>query len=484
MVASRQNPGVLWSHNDDGYPGTIIALLTNGTVLAHYSVPEVYSGDFEDIAIGPGPNPAFADIYLGDIGDNFSSRSSVNIYRFPEPATYEFASANPPWLTLGGVQQIVLSYPDGPHNAEAMIVDPITGDLFIFTKLDSSSKVYRASRADLNSGQPITLTYLREISFRRPSAADISDGGQFIALRRGGNASLWVRSANQTVDEAFDNASTAIPLVSESNGESLAFAPNAAGYYTTSEGSYQAINWFARSDATPMTPRVFLSPGANWLYADFGDPAGEDWFTPAYEEYFYETGYAPLGFSSSERTTTSSGVSVLYLRTHFDVSNTNGLTNLALRVCFNDGIAAYLNGTEVLRQNLPTNADAGTFAAASREPLRWQWTSFSISASLLRPGDNVLAVEVHSAAGTASMNFDAQLVEARVDTLPAFVGAPQRVGNKWQLRVSGTRGRSVTVQKSSNLTTWTNLSTVLLTNGTATVLDPTNGSAGFYRFAP
>jgi hypothetical protein len=468
LVASRQNSGLLWSHNDNGYPGTIIALLTNGTILAHYSLPEVYGGDFEDIAIGPGPNPAFSYIYLGDT----------------EPAAYAFASGNPPWLSVGGAQQIVLSYPDGAHNAEAMLVDPLTGDLFIFTKLDSSSKVYRATRAEMNSGQPITLAYLREITFRKPSAADISDDGKFIVLRRGSNASLWVRGANQTVDEALGNSSSAIPLVSEVNGEAIGFAPNATGYYTISEGSYQAINWFARSDTTPAEPRVFLPAGATWVYDDYGDPAGDDWFTTDYAEDFYDVGLAPFGFNSSEQTTTYNDVAATYFRAHFSVSNTNGLTNLALRVCFNDGIAAYLNGTEILRQNLVTDATPGTPAASSRDTLRQQWTSFPVNPALLHLGDNVLAVEVHSVAGASSMNFDAQLVEARVDTLPRFVGAPQRVGNKWQLRLSGPVGRTVTIQKSPNLTTWTNLGSVLLTNGTGTLLDSSGGSVGFYRFAP
>src|SRR5438045_2565054 len=57
IVASRQNPGVLWTHNDSGYPGSIFAVDTNGNFLARCAVSNVYSGDFEDIAIGPGPAP-------------------------------------------------------------------------------------------------------------------------------------------------------------------------------------------------------------------------------------------------------------------------------------------------------------------------------------------------------------------------------------------------------------------------------------------
>src|SRR5688572_21995068 len=52
LVASRQNPGVLWTHNDSGYRGSVFALSTNGTLLGKYDLSNVFSGDFEDIACG------------------------------------------------------------------------------------------------------------------------------------------------------------------------------------------------------------------------------------------------------------------------------------------------------------------------------------------------------------------------------------------------------------------------------------------------
>ena len=92
IVASRQNPGVLWTHNDSGYPGSVFALSTNGTLLGRYYLPTVFYGNFEDIAIGPGASPEHHYVYLADIGDNFAARSSVRVLRFPEPAMYSYFS--------------------------------------------------------------------------------------------------------------------------------------------------------------------------------------------------------------------------------------------------------------------------------------------------------------------------------------------------------------------------------------------------------
>ena len=198
LVASRQNPGVLWTHNDSGYPGSVFALSTNGALLARYDVPGVSWGNFEDIALGPGPSPEFQYIYLGDIGDNYQSRETIRVFRFPEPAVYGYQS-NSPWMApVVGAEEITLQYPDGPFDAEGLLVDPFNGDLFIATKMTNSSRIYRATRSELDAGGPVTLTFVREISFQKVSAGDVSADGRLIALRRGSKAAFGSRFRRNT----------------------------------------------------------------------------------------------------------------------------------------------------------------------------------------------------------------------------------------------------------------------------------------------
>src|SRR6185503_3525400 len=113
------------------------ALSTNGALLARYSIPNAV-GDFEDMAIGPGPKPGVQYIYLGDIGDNFLNRSQIHVLRFPEPAVYLQQTNNPVTANAEGLQYITLVY--GPsYNSEAMMIDPLTGDLYIATKSDTGT---------------------------------------------------------------------------------------------------------------------------------------------------------------------------------------------------------------------------------------------------------------------------------------------------------------------------------------------------------
>src|SRR6267378_129416 len=92
LATSRNNANVLWTHNDSGHPAVVYAIDTFGRLLGRYNVPG--NVDTEDIAIGPGPVTNVSYLYVGDIGDNNSTRSNLKIYQIPEPAVYARQYAN------------------------------------------------------------------------------------------------------------------------------------------------------------------------------------------------------------------------------------------------------------------------------------------------------------------------------------------------------------------------------------------------------
>src|SRR6185436_13181997 len=94
LAASRNNEGVLWTHNDAGDSARLFALDTQGRRLGTYTLPNSSNVDYEDLAIGPGPVPNVQYLYVGDIGDNDTSRNSIQIYQIPEPAVYLRQSTN------------------------------------------------------------------------------------------------------------------------------------------------------------------------------------------------------------------------------------------------------------------------------------------------------------------------------------------------------------------------------------------------------
>ena len=72
IVASRKNPNIFWTHNDSGDKNRIYVFNYTGKHLGEYYLNDCNARDWEDIAIGPGPEDNSDYLYVGEIGDNHS----------------------------------------------------------------------------------------------------------------------------------------------------------------------------------------------------------------------------------------------------------------------------------------------------------------------------------------------------------------------------------------------------------------------------
>jgi len=251
LAASRRHPGILWAHND-GPDGRLFAIRTNGTTAAVFELAASVT-DLEDIAIGPGPTPGMPYLYVGDIGDNDSTRRSIRVYRLPEPDLRDGTSARKP-APLNEFETIALRYPDGPHDAEALLCDPRTGDVLIATKQKRRSRLYLAPAGQLTTGAEVRLVWLREIPFADISAGDLSPDGQHLLLRREDGAWMWSRGLGETMAAALANPPRRMPVIgppTEPNGEAIAWSTDGRGYYTLSEGKRQPIYYFRVESSQP-----------------------------------------------------------------------------------------------------------------------------------------------------------------------------------------------------------------------------------------
>ena len=263
LAASRRASGVLWTHND-GPRGTLFALDYRGAHLATVTL-EAEVEDVEDLAMGPGPEPEVSYLYLGDIGGSRAdggARREVRIVRVAEPAVNR-GWADRPAVMKSAAASFVLEYPDGGFDAESLLVDPRSGEVFVVTKQEGFARVYRAALSPASPPAPGRLEFVRQVPFSLASAGDISDDGTQIALRREGFAMLWTRGAGETVGDALGRAGVEIPVVGppgEPNGEALAWVENGLGYVTLSEGASPSLYFFP---ALRPGPPAFLSPPAD-----------------------------------------------------------------------------------------------------------------------------------------------------------------------------------------------------------------------------
>jgi hypothetical protein len=179
LAVSRQNPDILWVHND-GANRLVVAIKTSGELVALVSWP-VPIEDFEDLALGPGPKAGTDYLYIGDIGDNNETRLEIRVVRFPEPNLSEVRNGQ---VKIEAAEEFLFKYPDGPHNAEALIVDPVSGDIFIATKEGQDARLYTCPASELKDKSLATLEFLGTLDIGRVSGGAIARDGSRIILRR------------------------------------------------------------------------------------------------------------------------------------------------------------------------------------------------------------------------------------------------------------------------------------------------------------
>jgi hypothetical protein len=237
-------PGRLWSHNDSGDP-TLFALDANGAVTDRLRLTGAEMEDWEAVAVGPCPGGSC--IYIGDIGDNDAERKRITVYRVTEPAG-RAASAS--------VSDVFhATYPDGPHDAEALLIAP-DGRLHVVTKGDTGPvALYRFPR-EPGAGATVQLERVgkpRESSDPRDNDR-ITDGavspdGQWVALRTTG-ALMFYPVAEFLAGNWPEARRADLEPLGEPQGEGVAFGTDGTVFLASEGGGKSQPGAFVRLTCT------------------------------------------------------------------------------------------------------------------------------------------------------------------------------------------------------------------------------------------
>lgn len=244
IVASRKYPGVLWVHNDSGGSARVYAINPEGKLLGTYRIKEAHCRDWEDIAIGPGPDPQREYLYVGDIGDNRARRPSITVYRVPEPKIDPDHVLTE--MEIGPADSIDLVYPDGSKDAETLMVDPLNGDIYIITKRELFCRVYRAPYPQSTKKRTV-MNLVASLPWGLAVGGDISPDGKLVIIRGLFNASMWVRPKGKELWRAFRTKHFRLELMQEPQGEGICFDADGRGYFTIGEMQHPPIYYFAGS---------------------------------------------------------------------------------------------------------------------------------------------------------------------------------------------------------------------------------------------
>ena len=250
LAHSFLNPGVLWTHNDSGSDSELFAVGEDGANLGTWTL-EDDSRDWEDLATGFNLELNAQALYVGDVGDNNTARDDIKIYIVPEPVVNLGEEDVEETVTDFGL--MTLTYPDGAHNCESILIDPITGALLLITKNSTGdSSVYKKD-APHTDGWEGDLDHVVDIDFsqapfrgsRSTTAADIHPDGHLIAVRTYSDVWLFRRDVTEDLVTTFQREPCDGDAPSEQQGESIAFSTDGAGYIVVSEGDHQPIKYRA-----------------------------------------------------------------------------------------------------------------------------------------------------------------------------------------------------------------------------------------------
>ena len=212
-------------------------------------------------------------------------------------------------------------------------------------------------------------------------------------------------------------------------GQELQFTSNSEGtvYYTT-DGTDPRLVGGAVSpgalafDGTTVTSTL-ITAGSTWQFEDSGQNLGTSWRNPGFNDSAWATGDARFGFGDTGlpvATGVESGPNgdrniTTYFRQQFTVTDSFDFASLS--ISRDDGVVVYLNGIEVVRDNLAAGMIFYDTLAqnAITDNAESQFNNFDIPASLLVVGVNTIAVEVHQVNATSSdLAFDAELTVGQV----------------------------------------------------------------------
>lgn len=229
LVASKEYANDYWGEEDSGNKNAIYLIDSSGRWIGTKYLANVFNRDWEDMAGGPGPVEGKYYLYVGDIGDNLLILPFITVYRFEEPKDMKYETDS----LISNYDVINLVYPDGRHNAEALMVDPQTKDIYVITKGDSAGLYRVAYPQNTTSITPLTLLEVLPIS--TVTAADISPDGTQILIKNYDDVFYWKRKAGETIEACLSRVPIRLKYKKELQGEAIAWTRYGDGFYTLSE---------------------------------------------------------------------------------------------------------------------------------------------------------------------------------------------------------------------------------------------------------
>lgn len=160
-----------------------------------------------------------------------------------------------------------------------------------------------------------------------------------------------------------------------------------------------------------------------WKYNDADVALPATWKSSNYDVSTWAVGNGPLGYGDPVTTSFISGVDTAYLIKDFTVNLADLSNTMEFGVRRDDGIIVYLNGEEVIRDNMPSGVVThSTFSSTTIDgAAETAINIFSIPKNKFVQGVNRISIELHNRSATSSdLTIDAYLKTTTTVTPPVL----------------------------------------------------------------
>lgn len=235
LAVSLTQSDLLWSHNDSGDEARLFALGKDGRDRGQVHLDGVVATDIEDLALGR-ERDGRSYLYAADFGDNDQERPNVAIYRIPEPTLSDGK------LDVHVTAETMrFTYDDhAAHNAETLLFDPGSRELFVVTKQKGAGRLYRLGAFTAGT---VVAEARGDVPVDTATGGSISPDGRYVIVRDySGIAKLWPLDGATSLQNAFASAGCGIPIGLDLQGEAICFDADSRSIFTTSEGKNAPIH--------------------------------------------------------------------------------------------------------------------------------------------------------------------------------------------------------------------------------------------------
>ena len=320
------------------------------------------------------------------------------------------------------------------------------------------------------------------------------------------NANFRTLASNDLLDDD-KNISVAVPISTLKDGNN-----SISVELHKSSRSSNEFKFDLRAVAIIPPFTEIISSGELWKYSSKDDPPSDLWASIDFDDNSWINALSPLGYGEdyingniSFGNDPNNKPITAYFRKEFQFTGNDNIVAAKVVLRKDDGVAVYLNGQEIARDNLRGGSNHLTFADESISGVaELESTEFIFDSTLLREGENILAAEVHHSSRASSvLLFDLKLLvssekisefvyiqipgEEPIDTdgdgyndstelyfgsssknkesVPKFESKIIRDSNDIKLLFPGRKGMTYQLQISNDLESWITLEKLIIGNG-------------------